>query len=121
MIKRIERPFSAVSHAADGQNTPLYYGPTVDKYVDEINKALDSAVEVYTAPGMGNETSWVTHELESRTHKALLINIEPIREDTCADVLREMLNTMGNDADRYTPYGEDLASRAKAALERENG
>ena len=89
-----------------------------DDNVQPINDALDNAVEVSGEARQDTDGLWAMHEmvvgepLKHHKYKALLINIEPIKQETCADVLREVL--LNN---RLRPAEAD---RARAALERES-
>lgn len=64
---------------------------------------------------------WVAFEhakMDHHTHKALLINIEPIKEETCADVLRDMIETSKAHEYINTSDNAPWIKRAKAALDR---
>ena len=57
-------------------------------YVEPINKMLEDAVEVHTYK---NDGVWYkVKEPVNPTHKALLINIEPIKKETAKDILRDL-------------------------------
>lgn len=84
-----------------------------------FNDLLKDAVEVY---GNKNGAQWfVTKGRHVREeHKALLINIEPIRQESCADVLKDLVHRFH--PDDYSGTDEDvfkIIKRAKAALKRE--
>ena len=87
-----------------------------DAHVEPINKMLEAGVEVYATR---NRPEWLNNKFEDTPHKALLINIEPIKQETAADVLRDFVNDMSqyeHHTTQITPY----IQRAKAALERED-
>ena len=62
-------------------------------------------------------TTWHATEIghELTTHKALLINISPIKQETCIELLR----AISDNWDSGKPFEESLATRANAALKRE--
>jgi len=84
------------------------------EHVEPINKMLSEGVSV---TGYQNDIATVWRDERSNckngTHKALLINIEPIKQETCADVLRDLVKI-----DKYC-MGETNYERAKAALARD--
>ena len=93
-----------------------------DHFVEPYNKLIEGAVEVKS---YGTQTLWRNESVTQKylngveyvpvleTHRAYLIGIEPIKEETAEDVLREILdNTVVGDMDSYT----DLCKRAKAVL-----
>ncbi len=59
---------------------------------------------------------WKHFDGPNTTHKALLINIEPIKQETCADVLRDLIKDCDGEGIKSL---EGFYERAKAALERE--
>lgn len=64
--------------------------------------------------GSLNDGTWAygRNKIDVDTHRALLINIEPIKKDTAEDVLRDWL---GNQ-DRSHEQWQKLRARAKAVL-----
>jgi len=86
-----------------------------DKHVEPINKMLSKAVEVQS----GNKESlhWSAYDVREATHKALLINIEPIVKDTVEIVLRDMTNTLINGTEHDF---KAVLERAKKVLEAES-
>lgn len=99
-----------------------------NKFIQPINDALDEAVEVYHRED-GRETKvWCSLRKSygvDDTHKALLVNIEPIKQESCADLLAEAVELeipiVSQDEDINKLRKINLwRKRAKAALEREN-
>lgn len=88
-----------------------------DSEIGPINKAIRDGVEVQGIEDKdwGWSFSRITR-VPKATHRALLIGIEPIKAETCAELLAELLNTP---QDECTP--NNWEARAKAALERERG
>jgi hypothetical protein len=123
VIKKIERPDWIKLWAKPGDycNT---YDEWFDKHVKPINDELDKAVVVYNdirGPEKGHQKYWTRYKddktLREQSYKALLINIEPIKQETCADVLRAIIHDSEKMGDYVlTPQEID---RAKAAIDRE--
>ena len=126
MIKKIERP--DWEEVINVDTALQYIAPRLkrnlerwfNKHIEPINRALDGAVEVYANHG---ETSlgytWTTKKWAGGdTHKAFLINIEPLKQETCADVLKEWVDACG--IAKLNKPEVDIFMRAKAALERES-
>lgn len=88
--------------------------------VEPISKMLAEGVEVYGYKFRGN-WSFRHNETNATTHKALLIKIEPIKQETTSDVLKEWLSHINthNGAD-LTMTEIELMKRARAALARES-
>lgn len=88
-----------------------------DQHVEPINKMLSEGVEITChRNSFTSQDSWyATKNLYEATHKALLINIEPIKKDTTDDVLREFIRLYqkGN----YTTMS-DIYHRALTILEK---
>ena len=90
----------------------------------------DEAVEVIGMTGKSNDGDfdiWWTdnQDIDGCEKKALLINIEPIKQETCADLLAEAVELeipiVSQDEDINKLRKINLwRKRAKAALEREN-
>lgn len=101
-----------------------------NKFIQPINDALDEAVEVIGMTGKSNDGDfdiWWTdnQDIDGCEKKALLINIEPIKQETCADLLAEAVELeipiVSQDEDINKLRKINLwRKRAKAALEREN-
>jgi hypothetical protein len=109
MIKKIERPnWPKFLYNIEG-TSEFDFGEWFNTHIEPINKALDKAVEVY-GWGRDDGANWSKDSLRSESHKALLINIEPIKQESFAAVLEEI-----------ACYGVtvDRTERAKAALSRE--
>ena len=121
MIKKIERPKTdEFIHWIS-----KHFDDWFDTHIQPINVALDEAVEV-TGENYADDIGWLMgiDRDDSDTHKALLINIEPIKKETAADVLKEILREAQSPAVDDKPFRPgmlDLLSRAQAALEREGG
>ena len=113
MIKKIDRPNW-------GENFDFWF----DKNIEPINKALDEAVEVgfYGDPTnsllvAGGMTRFKTDVTDPDcTHTALLLNAQPIKVESAADVLRELIYK----GTPKTQHQGEIWERAKAALERES-
>ena len=99
---------------------PKEYEDTMDDWfsdnVEPINKMLDGAETVYGE----NDDCWFTRDagnFETNTHKALLINIEPIKKETAEDVLRDLYDVL---RDLYNDPGiaeaDEFWERAKKVL-----
>lgn len=88
-MKQIERPdwLKMWAQPPQFQNT---YNEWFDEHVEPVNKLLSEAVEVF---GYDTESSiWQKpdyHDLHQVTHKAYLIGIEPIKEETAEELLIE--------------------------------
>lgn len=85
-----------------------------EEHVEPVNKILENSAEVYGSI-CGKADRWSMfekpHKKSPHTHKALLINIEPIKKDAAEDVLRDLL------ASEEIFMSVDLYERAKAVLE----
>ena len=94
-------------------------------FISPVNIALDNAKKVYFEINPSDPyilTQWMAHKTEHDgekildgkiSHQALLINIEPIEQESCADLIKEIMDgAVSTDIDWY--------ERAKAALERED-
>lgn len=81
----------------------------------EIKSLFENAVEVYSQDG----SDWIENVPTNwATHKALLINIQPIKEDTAEDLLREIVNTqqVGTEIDWAT--WRNVIDKARKYLEK---
>lgn len=82
--------------------------------VEPINKMLSEGVEVTgCVPPGEKETLWSHKGISKDTHKALLINIQPIEKDTPEKVLRDWLKCSGESYE----YIKELELRAKKVLD----
>lgn len=82
------------------------------QYVEPINKLLALGVQVHGATFEGlNE--WTKTKLSNDDHKALLINIQPIKKETAEDVLRDLHERCLVEHEGIT---SDLARRIKVVL-----
>lgn len=88
-----------------------------DTHVEPINKMLDEAVEVYGMKAHGGNI-WATKQHEDDSKKALLINIQPIKQETAEDVLRDWMKIIRGGS---SWHAEKEIERAKAVLERDDG
>lgn len=79
-----------------------------NKYYDKVE-----AVVVTANKNSKEHYDWCEYTLPGHTHKALLIDIQPIKKESCADVLREVSKIYGSRID------DALLSRVKKALENE--
>jgi len=113
---RIEKP----EHISKNVYANAFFRNWFKEQVEPINKILEAGTEV-----RGNKTNtlgwsfleYFPPEL-NYTHKALLINIEPIKKETAEDVLRDMLENMHKlDKEYKIPPG--WLNRAKKVLSRD--
>jgi len=89
-----------------------------DQHVSPINRLLEAGIEVYTNSYEGRANEWLGKAwVDDPTHKALLINIEPIKQETADDVLRDWLEYSSSRTIRHEE--KDIRERAKAALSKE--
>lgn len=73
------------------------YGPKTQEQLAEIaqsilNEALDKATVVYSNNRKGKDFLWCKHKLTNDTHKALLIQVEPIKE--CEHIRKDLTDDM---------------------------
>ena len=113
---KIERPFwgrgSEEKPGLGPINAPAFY-KWFDKYVEPVNKMLADAIEVYR---IESSPAYTLSPTPGDTHKALLINIQPIRKETAEDVLRCMLREREENPNLV--FQESWFQRAKAVLEK---
>ena len=96
-----------------------------DQCVEPVNKMLSEAVEVVSfSPWAGANYTWMDRGdykkcdiKEDIHHKALLINIEPIKKETAEDILRDILED-SYIGENYNDIYNDLKKRAKKVLEK---
>ena len=89
---KIEKPL--INRSPDNMSWSLpigYFDIWFDEHVEPINKMLSEGVEVY---GSNNRPldGWNQKSYESTTHKALLINIEPIKKETKGEACERLLS-----------------------------
>lgn len=131
MIKRIDRPgwklmLGVFANETYQEDSIKRLNRWYDQFIIPLNRALDEAVVVYARVPEGDwPTVWVQankRDDTTDTHRALLIGIEPLKQETCADVLRDMIEKTTN-TDREFVFAETSYwyERAKAALSREEG
>ncbi|MCP3684565.1 MAG: hypothetical protein GY861_18010 [bacterium] len=74
-LRKIERPdWAKVNFPLGGEDNLNRW---FDNNVEPLNKMLDEAVEVYTSDLNDREETWARRPYGD-THKALLVNIQPI-------------------------------------------
>lgn len=121
MIKKIERP-----EVADWEESMWFNLWFDDNIKSKHFYDPKDVVEVYCWRAKNDKKSWLADQHDNitetysdwgATYKALLINIEPIKHETCADVLRDLL---AKDRAHMELDNRSLLKRAKAALERED-
>lgn len=114
---RIKRPTLFTRDNRTGEGVNAAFKIWFKHHVEPINKVLAEGVEVYGKSGLLG--SWAK-DFEGN-HKALLIKIEPIKEDTAEDILRDYVK-LCNDADSnphvsYREGFDNLFLRSKKLLE----
>ena len=77
--------------------------------VEPVNKILRNAIAVTTA----NAYDWNVESAINATHKALLINIEPIKKESAKDVLEALLRIVPRAHSEYSA----VVRRAKKVLD----
>ena len=136
-MKKIERPDwlehgRAVNKlpATPEDNEYLFTVDAFDHWFDKVikphNKLIESAVSVYARVPSGEQPCvWVeSHKRDDipDTHRAYLINIQPIKKETAEDVLRELTafhaHCIYMNTDNEIIH-KALIKRAKAVLESE--
>lgn len=115
MIKPIERPDRNFSDRQYDAECARQFDAWFQEYVKPLNKAIREGVEVFAD---NNTNRWYpeTDSSCSDTHKALLINIQPIRKETAEDVLRDILETTVIDPHEMISLFASYSSRAKKVL-----
>jgi len=74
-----------------------------EKEVEPINKMLDEAVEVYGYSDLNvSNHTYASDKQECDTHKALLINIQPIKKETAEEILQSFMDLTN------IPIGEQI-------------
>ncbi len=82
-----------------------------DRNITPINDAIDKSVVVYGY----NELEWLVRSSgDHYQHKALIMNIEPIKPDSAIDVLRDLVETIDSSDLLIT---DRQVARAKRVLE----
>lgn len=107
---KIERPLWEALPDIEADSWTVALNRWFQEKVEPINKMLDEAAVVY---GNGIKNVWSEGQLGHDTHKALLIQIEPIKKETAEDVLRYILKTYGKE---HPDNQDDWRERAKAVL-----
>ena len=123
MIKKIKKPNWA-GMDTEHFNAEYEFGRWFDKNIQPINDALDNAKIGYSSnrDSGGNlictsYTSYHWHKEPTDRIRALIIE-EPIKQESCADVLRDLIKAYSDNC--KFPSDSAIIKRAKAALERED-
>lgn len=123
-MKKIVRPdFKYICKGDHYMKTPTLYEENFmnwfNEQVEPINQAIDDAIVVYCDnPQLDHHSCnnlWTMNNVSNDTHKALLINIEPLKKDTAEDILRDILTSCYGD-DTVTMITTAEWNRAKALL-----
>ena len=114
MKLKIERPDYLA--AQDGSTWTERFDKWFDENVEPINLMLSEGVEVRSDYC---NLSWAVqgsdyYGQEYMTHKALLINIQPIKKERAEDVLRDFL--AWDEGDGHDDSIKEIIKRAKAVL-----
>ena len=109
-MKKIEKP--AWFNFCEDYDPMAKLNSWFDENITPINDAIDDAVRLYSPNGVEDWCS--TNQLKKATHQAYLINIEPLKEDTLENLVRDIL-----DNGVLTPNGI-TERRAKALLNSED-
>lgn len=94
-------------------------------YDREIRQLFENAVEVGCFRYAPNEWAANSEKDKCNTHKALMINIQPIKEESAGnELIKEMMNYLSRhyplmDHPTDEKYRAALAARAKAHLEQQ--
>jgi hypothetical protein len=86
-----------------------------DWYAKEITPLFENAVEVY-GDGRIEQGLWSMQKGDcaiNQTHRALLINIKPIKEETAEDIVKELAN-----CDWTNKSSMNIVEKAKAYREK---
>lgn len=129
MIKKIDKPdFSQLTYFDDKEacyfniHPELSYKIAVwfNEHIEPINQELEKAVRVYSKPD--HTAIWSANWMKdtSLSHQALLINIEPIKQDTAESILKEFISWSDDYNNTNTAFDE-IKSRARKLLEAEHG
>lgn len=122
-MKKIERPDWCEVLARCNPDTAdiSFLNQWFNEVIQPINKLLDSAVEVYAPSREGKwDTNQITITCQPDSHRAWLIDIERINNESCADVLKDMLNDISIEVGAQERM-QKILDRAKAALARSEG
>lgn len=127
MIKKIKKPdFVAMWAQSSSTSMKSVYDKWFEENVEPINKAIDDAEVVY---GWGKGYDWYPSQtiykknVTQPHHKALLINIEPIKQKTREEKLEEFVEAfLAEQSSRSYEKGEAmyiLKQRARVLLNEE--
>ena len=125
-IKRIERPdwgqlinqnCRCGSCTVDWNNLIHWFAAEVKP----MNKLIEDATPVYGRDD-GQSSFWSLFSGRESTHRAYLIDVRPIKQESAEDVLRDIISKWDDsEAGDHTDMvciGRDSYDRAKAALDR---
>ena len=119
-MKKIVRPAGIWS--GDGTLNEWFY-----EHVEPMNKLIEDARVVYgrqksSSPNLNEGEKWTFKKFQSDTHRAYLIDVQPIKQESAEDVLRDIISKWDDsEAGDHTDMvciGRDSYDRAKAALDR---
>ena len=100
----------SISEWGDGDKTSVVLA-------HELESILKSAKVVYGSPDTpSDQLAWSCTQLDCDTHKAILLNIEPVKNKTKAEAALELLSKITNDG-FHLPNNADLIVQAKRILE----
>ena len=118
---KIEKPFWFLSFGFEGKKHDKI-DRWFDEHVEPVNKMLAEGVEVWGYPpseSAKEDHIWGVQKDEHLTHKALLINIQPIKKETAEDVLKELVQNWSRTSGTDCDIGR-LVDKAKAVLDETN-
>ena len=123
-MRKIDRPALAFSYyEGDDWIRRQELDQWFDEHVEPINKMLDEASVVYSYRNDSKEGCWFTDFEQKKDRyksKALLINIEPIkqrtREESLTDCIEELISMIENWSEISEQRTEDVVRDAKALI-----
>lgn len=84
---------------------------------DKLENLLQSAQVVYGSPDTpSDQLAWSNTQLDCDTHKAILLNVEPIKKKTKAEAALEFIKKC-KDGDIYEMHANEVMKEAKRILE----
>jgi len=98
--------------------------------IESHNKLLEGAEIVWTDEYHRSDRCWMNYKDDKEatrngnTHRALLIDIQPISCESADDILRDFVKGVEDRAYKggaFTEYEYDIASRAQAYFKRKGG
>ena len=106
----IEKLGLSITEWGDGDKTSVVLA-------HELESLLQSAQVVYGSPDtQSDQLAWSGTQLDCDTHKAILLNIESIKNKTKAEAALELLSKITNEG-FHLPNNADLIVQAKRILE----